>query len=278
LILSFTAPPSQSTIRVAALQPNFDKPAFQDTALSDENRIEIYGDMIREAAARGARIVFTPEMAFNFDPQMDHSKEFISLTRETGVYLFINYTVSKEGEAWRNEVILLSPDGIFYNPAYGKNHTPPGESRSLVTGIYPVYSTPLGKVAALICHDGNYTDIARKLTLNGAQLISAGLNEFGGFGEQYWTNLTFRAVENRIAVIVTSRQSGSAIIDAMGRQIALDINPKTRTILLGDLPLQVSGTAFTRIGDLIGWISLAGFIFFIIFSIVLSSRGKMKAN
>jgi predicted amidohydrolase len=46
----------------------------------------------------------------------------------------------------------------------------------------------LGRLATEICHDANYTDVTRKLVSNGAQLISAGLNEFGGFGEQYWTN------------------------------------------------------------------------------------------
>jgi predicted amidohydrolase len=55
----------------------------------------------------------------------------------------------------------------------------------------------------MICHDINYTDVARTLTRNGAQLIAAPIREFGGVGEQLWTNSVFRAVENRVAIVFT---------------------------------------------------------------------------
>ena len=140
-----------------------------------------------------------------------------------------------------------------------------------------MFDTPLGSLAALICHDGNYTDVARKLSGNGAQLVSAGLNEFGtvgGFGEQYWTNMTFRAVENRSAMVVIARQTGSAIIDPYGRQVALDITPNSQVVLVGDVNLGSSPTLYTALGDVLGWLSLAGYIVMMVFQIRVQNRLK----
>ncbi len=263
-------------LKVAALQPNYSKPAFQDKSTTDISRVEDLTKWASEAAGIGAQIVFTPEMMFNFDPQENHKSELQALAKEKSIYLFLDYTFAVEGQPWRNEAVLLGSEGNFYSPAYAKNHAPPGEPLSPTAGGYPVYDTPLGRLAAMICHDANYTDVARKLTANGAQLISAGLNEFGGFGEQFWTNATFRAVENQVAVVVTSRQTGSSIIDAHGRQKALDLTPNKQVVLSGEMNIGSGPTIYTRMGDILGWISLAGMVFFIVFQTIIQGKAKKE--
>lgn len=156
-----------------------------------------------------------------------------------------------------------------------KNHVPPGEPLSPTAGAYPVYDTPLGRLATQICHDANYTDVTRKLSHNGAQLIAVALSEFGGFGEQYWTNVTFRAVENRAAMVVTARETGSAIIDPYGRQVALNLNPDgEQAILVGDVTLGSGNAPYTSLGDVLGWVSLAAYVFFVVFQIVTERQAK----
>jgi apolipoprotein N-acyltransferase len=263
-------------LKVAALQPNYGKPAFQDKSTTDTSRVEDLTKWAFDAAGIGAQIVFTPEMMFNFDPQEKYTSELQAFAKEKSIYMFLDYTFAVEGHPWRNEAVLLGPDGNFYSPAYAKNHAPPGEPLSPTAGEFPVYGTPLGRLAAMICHDANYTDVARKLTANGAQLISAGLNEFGGFGEQFWTNATFRAVENQVAVVVTSRQTGSAIIDAHGRQKALDLTPNKQVVLTGEVNIGSGPTIYTRLGDILGWISLAGMIFFIVFQAIIQGKAKKE--
>ncbi len=263
-------------LKVAALQPNYGKPAFQDTTTTDISRVEDLIKWASDAGAKNTQIVFTPEMIFNFDPQENYKSELQALAREKSIYMFLDYTFAVEGQPWRNEAVLLGSDGNFYSPAYAKNHAPPGEPLSPTAGNYPVYDTPLGRLAAMICHDANYTDVARKLTTNGAQLISVGLNEFGGFGEQFWTNATFRAVENQVAVVVTSRQTGSAIIDAHGRQKALNLTPNKQVELTGDVNIGSSPTIYTRLGDILGWVSLAGMVFFIVFQSIIQRKAKKE--
>jgi apolipoprotein N-acyltransferase len=179
--------------------------------------------------------------------------------------------VAIEGQDFRNESVLLSPSGDF-SEVYGKNEIPPGEPATPSAGVYPVVETPLGRLATMICHDANYTDTARKLTANGAQLISSGLNEFGGFGEQYWTNVSFRAIENRTAMVVTARETGSAIINPDGSISALNIDKGEHFILVGDVTLGSDNTLYTSLGDILGWVTMVGFVAFIVFESISNKR------
>jgi predicted amidohydrolase len=100
-------------------------------------------------------------------------------------------------------MVLLSPSGEFSAP-YAKNHpVPPYEPLPQGAGVYPVFDTSFGKMAAMICQDTNFTDVSRKLAINGAQLIADGLNEYRGDAEQKVTYVTFRAVENHTALVAT---------------------------------------------------------------------------
>ena len=174
---------------------------------------------------------------------------------------------------------MLSPDGKF-SQVYGKNHTwMIGEPPTPSAGNFLVYDTPLGKLAGLICHDANYTDIARKLTANGAQIIAAPYREFGGFGEQAWTNALFRAVENRTAVVISGVATVSGIINPDGSLVALDTDINgSRVTMVGDVTLGSGPTPYTSLGDLLGWASLAGYVFFMVYQSVVEGRAKKAAK
>jgi apolipoprotein N-acyltransferase len=278
LVMLNTTPREMPVVRVAALRSGLPLPAFLDEVNDDQVRFNTFDRQAREAAARGAQVLFTSEMMFNFDPQQQYTDEFRAIARETNTYIFIAYTVAKEGEPFRNETVMLSPSGQF-SAVYAKNHNPPGEPLSPGAGVYPVFDTPFGKTAALICHDGNYTDVSRKLAANGAQLIAAGYREFRGFGEQLWTNVTFRAVENHTAIVLTGASYVSAIIDQAGRKVALDASYEGGPlVMVGDVPMGSGSTIYTSIGDVLGWLALAGFAVLIIFQSVMGRQAKKAAK
>jgi len=261
------------TVRVAAIQPGYSKPAFQDDVNTSQMRLEAFTEDAREAVRQGARIIYTPEMLFNFDPQVEFTGELRALAAELDAYLFIDYTVSQEGQDWRNESVLLNPSGEF-SAVYGKNEIPPGEPFTPTAGVYPVFDTPLGRLATMICHDANYTDTARKLAANGAQIVSSGLNEFGGFGEQFWTNVSFRAIENQVAMVVASRETGSAIINPDGSLAALDLEMGTHRVLVGDVTLGSGNAPYTSLGDILGWVSLIALVGFMVYQSIVERRIK----
>ncbi len=278
LIILNTAP-DMPKVRVGSVRPNFPVPAFQDKVNTSQVRFDTFAGQAREAAAQGAQIIYSPEMMFSFDPQMEYTQQFRALARETGTYLFITYAVATEGQPWRNEAVMLSPAGEF-SAVYGKFHTwMIGEPPTPSAGVFPVFDSLLGKLATEICHDANYTDVTRKLVANGAQLIAAPYREFGGFGEQAWTNALFRAVENRAAVVISGVSTVSGLINPDGSLAALDtdINGSRRT-LVGDVALGSGKAPYTYIGDVLGWASLAGYVFFMVFQGVVEGRAKKAAK
>ena len=274
-----SAPKDASVIRVAALRPNLPLPAHQDDVNTAPVRFDTFARQAREAAAQGAQVLFTSEMMFNFDPQVELTEQFRALAAETNTLIFITYSVLKEGETRRNQAVLLSPDGTF-SAVYNKTHIPPGEAYDVEGGAYPVFETSLGNMAAMICHDGNYTDVARHLAANGAQIISAGFKEFPGFGEQLWQNLTFRAVENHTAVVVIGATSVASIVDPYGRIIALEVDKEgSEVVLVGDVSLgSGKGTPYTSLGDILGWATLAGLVGFMVYQMVEGRKAKQTAK
>jgi len=279
LVILNSAPKDPPTVRVAALRANYPLPAHRDEVNTSTVRFNTFAQQARKAAAQGAQVLFTSEMMFNFDPQVEFSDEFRAIADETDAYIFISYSVLKDGEPRRNQAVLLSPDGTF-SEVYNKTHIPPGESYDIKGGPFAVFETSFGRMATLICADGNYTDISRKLAQNGAQLIAAPYKEFPGFGEQLWQNVTFRAVENQTAMVVTGATSVVAIIDPYGRQVALDVNKDgSKIILVGEVSLgSGEGTLYTSLGDILGWVTLAGLVAFIIYQSVEGRKAKKEAK
>lgn len=267
------APEDLPTVRVAALRANYPLPAHRDEVNTSSERLATFEEQARLAASQGAEVLFTSEMMFNFDPQVEYTQEFRTIARDTGATIFISYSVLKEDEPRRNQTVLLSPEGEF-SAVYNKTHIPPGERYDVRGGTFPVFRTLFGNMGALICADGNYTDIARKLSQNGAQLIAAPYKEFPGFGEQLWQNITFRAAENRSAMVVAGATSIAAIIDPYGRQVALDVDKDgSPIVLVGDVPMGTGeGTLYTSLGDVLGWVMLVGLGLLTLYRIVEAIR------
>jgi apolipoprotein N-acyltransferase len=48
--------------------------------------------------------------------------------------------------------------------------------------------------------------------------------------------------------------------------------------LVGDVPLGSSNTLYLHLGDWLGWISLAGYVFFVVFQTVETRRQKKQAQ
>ncbi|MBC7231698.1 MAG: carbon-nitrogen hydrolase family protein [Chloroflexi bacterium] len=162
LSLALFRTPTTPTVRVAALHYDVGIPW---------SGVDKFGELTRQAAQAGARIIVWPEMAIEGDPQVTRTAEFRRLAAETNAYLALGYFVQVTERVWRNETTVLAPDGQFLG-VYGKDHpvTFAGES-SPTRGTYPVYNMPLGRIGTIICYDLDFTDTARRITRNGAQLI-----------------------------------------------------------------------------------------------------------
>ena len=278
LTILSNAPKDSPTIRVAAIQHNYPRPGHLDTPESQLIRLQALKEQALSASRQGVQLIVMPELGLGFDPQVEHSAELISLAAETNAYLLIGYGVN-DPRGWRNEMVMLTPEGKFLD-VYGKNHpTSPGEPPIVTSGKYPVYDTELGRLATIICNDVHWTNTSRIFARKGAQLIAVPTLEGPGIALEQVAQSILRAVENRVAVVKTDVAYAAAIIDPYGHIIALrNASPNGAAFALVDnVPLGTTTTLYSRLGDWPGWLSLAGFIFFVVFQAMNKRQQKAQS-
>jgi apolipoprotein N-acyltransferase len=277
LFIYFQSPEGGDTVRVAALQMDIKEPGHVVEDSIQEERLTLLESQLQEATLEGAEIAFIPEMAFGFDPQVEHTDELLSMVADAQVYLYFTYAYHDE-VGWHNETVLISPDGEF-SPIYGKQHAF-GEPPTVSAGTFPVNETPLGKLGSIICMDGVFTDSARGIVSRGAQLLAIpSYDTTVGISEQNWTHFVMRSVENQVPVINADRGYYSMITDSHGNILA-DVRSKegSSAVILADVALGDGRSIYNRLGaDWLGYVSLAGFIFFTFYPAYLERKEKKAA-
>ena len=264
-LILFNLPLDTATHKVAAIQPSV-SPVVNANQGEEELVAQLHIRMIeqtRDAATQGAEFIVWPEGAFLWDPQVEDRLNLTELAQDTNSYLATGYVVILD-EGFRNEATVIDPKGEFLG-VFGKDHPVVfGGETSLTRGTYPVYETELGVLGTIICYDLDYTDTARKLARQGVQLVGVPSNDWGSIAEKHYTHVVFRAVENRIAMVKADGGFDSAIIDPFGRIISLSASPEGgEATLVADVQIGTGkGTITTRLGDWMGWLALAGMLFF----------------
>lgn len=268
LSLALFHPAPASTVPVAALHYDAGSPPWSG--------VDKFQELSRQAAQAGARIIVWPELAIEGDPQVVNTAAFRGLAAETGAYLALGYFAPVDEQVWRNEATVLSPDGQFLG-VYGKDHpmTFAGET-SPTRGTYPVYETPWGPIATIICYDLDFTDTARRMTRNGARLILVPSHDWPQIAAKHYTHLVFRAVENRVSLAKADNSGNdSAIVDPYGRILASAVTPggdREGQVVVADAPLGTGDALAVRLGDWVGWIALAGMVFFMVYDPLVMRR------
>jgi apolipoprotein N-acyltransferase len=149
---------------------------------------------------------------------------------------------------------VLRPVYRFFFRAFGFN----GDlvSRTPGTGY-----TPLGRYGAFICYESVFPAIARRLVLNGAEVLQLGSNDawygpsFGGL--QHFQMGRLRAVETGRWLLRAGNDGVTAIIDPYGR-VTARIPQRQAAYLVGAFGLLQHQTPYVRFGD---WaVALAGFL------------------
>jgi predicted amidohydrolase len=148
-----------------------------------ESKRDQFEPLIAEAARQGADLVVLPETLTYYgtglsfadvaEPIPGPSTEaFGRMAREHDLYIVAGL-VERDGHLLYNVATLIGPDGGLVG-SYRKVTLPPGESDAgIMPGSeYPVFDTRFGKVGLMICYDGFFPEVARQLTINGAEVIA----------------------------------------------------------------------------------------------------------
>ena len=156
-------------------------------------------------------------------------------------------TIPNEPFRASNTAIYINKDGEFLG-TYRKNHLYDafggGESKLFVPGTEPTAAFDAGwaRVGLMVCYDLRFPEVARKLALEGAQVVIApSAWVVGPLKEEHWMLLTrARALENTVFVLAANMTGGkhtgrSVAVDPMGVVIADAGEAETITVAHIDL-------------------------------------------
>jgi predicted amidohydrolase len=171
----------------------------------------------REAAARGAKLVITPEGFLEGYVANDKQNPGVSevryrsigegidgplitrvrgLARELNIYLLVGFAELRAGKMF-NSAVIFSPEGNV-TLHYSKAHNAHDEPYNTKGTQFPVADTPIGRLGALICYDRQLPETSRILAIKGAQFIL--VPAWGGYGEMNDMMMRTRANENSVFV------------------------------------------------------------------------------
>jgi apolipoprotein N-acyltransferase len=282
---------SGETVRVAVLQGNVAQEDKWNPALADAIT-DRYIAMTREALARGATFIMWPESStpFYFERDLLRGGAIRRLAREGNATLLIGSDQvepvkavagepnPKPKERYYNAAFLVKPDGSI-GAVYRKIHLVPfGEyvpakrifffvgpivdalSDTFDAGTEPVL-LPVGrhKVSTAICYEVIYGSLMRQFVVEGSELLTTITND-AWYGRssaayQHWDQAALRAIENGRYLARAANTGISGFVDPYGRVVSK--SPLfEQALLVEEIRFLQARTIYSRIGDLVAWLSL----------------------
>lgn len=253
------------------------------SGVSPKQNADALGDLVHEAATRGARYVQTPEMTgavqkdrAGLKATLKHEDDDLivkmasRLAKDLDIYLHIGSTaIAVEDDMIANRAFLFAPDGSIA-ARYDKIHMfdvdlDNGESWRESAVYRPGEKAVLARLpfAALglgICYDVRFPDLFRQQALAGAEVLTAPAAFTRQTGEAHWHVLQrARAIENG-AYMISAAQGGthedgretyghSIIIDPWG-QVLAEAGDEGPAVVLADIDTDAVKAARGKVPNL----------------------------
>jgi predicted amidohydrolase len=201
----------------------------------------------------------------------DAAARIAAKAKEHGVYIAAGLALDTPGGGYTNGALLFGRDGTVVG-RYDKSFLFHFDRRWFAPGdAFPVFETDFGHIGMLVCADGRLPEIARSLTLNGAQLIldltawvSTGRRPADLSTIQVEFLMPTRAAENGVWIACCDKfgveaesivyAGRSRFIDPSGQTVA-ELGPADDATLVYDVPLADATPRVMRRPELYGVLS-----------------------
>ena len=294
-----------TVIRIGLLQGSVEQLEKYDPAYRDQI-LARYLDLSRQAIEAGAAIVIWPEAStpFSFDAEGPLAAPIRQLAATTHTPFIIGtdgYEYGANGMPDRifNTAVVVGADGRSRGTYRKMRLVPFGEfvpfkhllffMAPLVQavgdfspGTEPVVLDADGRrVGVAICYESVYTWIDRAFVHNGAGLLATITNDawFGrsSAASQHFEQGAIRAVEEGRYVVRAANTGISGAVDPYGRVLLATplFQPMALTV---DVRLLDDQTVYSRIGDLVAWLSAAFSGLVLLFTIGSDTRRLHSAS
>lgn len=253
------------------------------SGVDPQRNAEAMARLVREAAAKGATYVQTPEMTGMLQRDRAAAKAVLrgesndvivrtasELARELGIHMHVGSTaIALDDGKMANRGYLFGPDGKILN-RYDKIHMfdvdlDNGESWRESAAYRPgsearVVSLPFARMGFAICYDVRFPALFRAQAVAGAEVMTVPAAFTRQTGEAHWEILLrARAIENGMFVIAAA-QAGvhedgretfghSMIIDPWGRVLA-SAGATGEAIVVAEIDPAAVKTAHDKIPNL----------------------------
>jgi apolipoprotein N-acyltransferase len=282
-----------SPIRVAVLQGNVPQEQKDEAYRGDRVLIDAiaqrYIDMTREAIGRGARFILWPESStpYYYEQDIVRGDAVRRLAREANVTILLGsdqiepirpVSTGKPPEArYYNAAFLVRPDGST-GAIYRKVHLVPfGEYVPLKRLLFfvgplveavsdfsaggdPVLLPVAGHMASTaICYEVIYSSLIRSFVVRGSELLTTITNDawygWSSAAYQHWEQASMRAIEEGRYLARAANTGISGFVDPYGRVLQKS-NMFQSAVMVDELRFITARTIYSRIGDLVGWVSV----------------------
>ncbi len=237
-----------------------------------------YLSRTRQLAKGGARIVIWDELAVRtpFDLETTFIAQGQAVASDEHIYLLMALRVQDPGspaQARKNEAVLIGPNGdVLF--VYLKNMTSPGDVEVQGDGQIDTAETSLGRLGAAICLDMDNPELIAQAGRAHTGLMLVPTWDLPAMEVMHMRMASLRAVENGFSLLRSTRDGFSAAYDSQGRQLAVSETTTTDGTMIVDVPIGSSPTLYSVIGDLLGWLCLAGLGVMTAWAIVRSKQQR----
>ncbi|WP_201008637.1 nitrilase-related carbon-nitrogen hydrolase [Paenibacillus glycanilyticus] len=202
-----------SKVTIGLIQASHDVHGDEPVEAHKKAAIEKHIRLVREAAAKGAKIISLQEIfygpyfcaeqvtkwyaAAEEIPNGPTTRLFRELARELGVVIILPIYEREGIASYYNTAAVIDADGAYLGK-YRKHHIPHVAAGDGGCGFwekyyfkpgnlgYPVFDTAYAKVGVYICYDRHFPEGARALGLNGAEIVFNPSATVAGTSEYLW--------------------------------------------------------------------------------------------
>jgi apolipoprotein N-acyltransferase len=233
-----------------------------------------YQAQVTDLAGRGARVVLLPEkIAVLSTPDAEARKQWLAnIAREHGIWLVAGLGVDT-GHERRNEAWWFAPDGRVAT-TYLKHFMAPPEREFVAGNEFPVNVIDGVRYGVAICKDMHFASLGRGFGARDAAVMLVPAWDFQADASMAANMTRLRGIENGYTIVRSARNGLLTISDAYGRMLAIEQSatlPGTTLFKRVTVGPRVA-TIYTRIGDSLGWMCVAGAAFLTALSLLRARR------
>jgi len=236
-------------------------------------------DTIQEARA-GAQIVVWPEVAGLADEKgtaalLARGKE---VARQEGIYLVLpTFTVYPDpATPVDNRLFIIDPAGkiVLEHEKYGCT------AFNLSQIKLTTFDTPYGKMSGVLCCDLDFPTVIRQAGRKGVDILFVPSNEpLASIVQMHVQQAPFRVIENGFSLVRPTYGGVSLYTDPYGRVLAMtDQRLASSKVLVVQVPTHRVNTVYSIVGDLFGWLTVAGFGFIAGLAIFRGRKTRLEAT